>query len=364
MKKLLLTLIICLITTLSFADSIFFEGFEYANHDMTTPIGWTCDDESWLCGYLDKDHNRAPHSGNWYAFTNAEDSWMFMPLFFSYQLKYRPSFWAISDGTFEVEFWVGNEANASAMTTLLFSATVNSGNYEWFSEYINSLPSDFEYFGIHAIASEGAYHLTIDDVNIDMVNRYEFTANPSSASTSLYPGEQVTFRFDVTNLGYEPIDVIFFPSYEYFTDIHFTVEGNLCTTFHLEPDETKQVITEATLLPSITPGTTCFLDILLDLDCSCATAMTTLWVTVMDPTEVAEDKTETMLFPNPVANQLNIHENGLQRVEIKDVKGKSVITATADRDNLQLDLSRLTAGLYFVTTISERGAATTKIVKQ
>ena len=92
--------------------------------------------------------------------------------------------------------------------------------------------------------------------------------------------------------------------------------------------------------------------------------MTTIWVTVMDPTEVAEDKTAVMLFPNPVVNQLNIRENGLQRVEIKDVTGKSVITATADRDNLQLDLSRLTAGLYFVTTITERGAATTKIVKQ
>ena len=96
MKKVLFTLIVCFITTFAFADSVFIESFEYANHDLTAPIGWFCDDNSWLCGYLDKDHNRTPHTGNWYAFTNTEDSWMFMPLYFSSQLRYRPSFWAIS----------------------------------------------------------------------------------------------------------------------------------------------------------------------------------------------------------------------------------------------------------------------------
>ena len=81
MKNLLLTLTLALITSFTFADSILLEGFEYANHDLEKPIGWTCDDDSWLCGYLEKDHNRMPHTGNWYAFSNTEDSWMYMPLY-------------------------------------------------------------------------------------------------------------------------------------------------------------------------------------------------------------------------------------------------------------------------------------------
>lgn len=73
MKNLFLTLLVCLTTT-AFADIILTEGFEYANHDLETPVGWTSDDGSWICGYLEKDHNRVAHTGNWYAFNNAEDA--------------------------------------------------------------------------------------------------------------------------------------------------------------------------------------------------------------------------------------------------------------------------------------------------
>lgn len=327
MKKTILALLLCLFTCNAFADSVFIESFEYANHDMTTPIGWTCDDQSWLCGYLDKDHNRTPHSGNWYAFTNADDAWMFMPLYFNSELKYRPSFWAISDGTFEVEFWVGQGDNPTQMTNMLFSATVNSGNYEKFSVYVETLSENYEYFGIHAIALEGASHLTIDDINVDMVVKYEFIANPNTAYTSLYPGEQVSFRFAVTNLGYEPIDVIFFPTSEYFTDITFTVEGNLCTTFHLEPDENKVVTATATLLPTITPGTTCFLDVLLDLDCSCATAMTTLWATVIEPTGIVEHFSKS-IYPNPAKGHINIEGSGL--ITVTNSMGQTLLKQQID----------------------------------
>ena len=66
-------------TATAFAGSILIEGFEYANHDFVKPIGWVCDDDSWLCGYLEKDHNRIPHTGNWYAFSNADDSSSIIP---------------------------------------------------------------------------------------------------------------------------------------------------------------------------------------------------------------------------------------------------------------------------------------------
>lgn len=336
MKRLLLILLVCLAPAFAFASSIFYESFEYANHDMTSPIGWTCDDDSWLCGHFDKDHNRTAHSGDWYAFTNANDAWMFMPLWISSQLKYRFSSWVISDGTYELEFWAGTADDVEHMSQHLFTVTVSGGQYASFSEYIETITADFEYFGIHAVAAEGAYYLTIDEVNVDMVNKYEFIATPATAETSLYPGEEVAFRFDVHNLGYEPIDVIFFPSNEYFTDIHFTVEGTQCTTFHLEPDETKQVITEATLLPTVVPGTRCFLDVLMDLDCSCATAMATLWVNVLDPDGIEEQE----------------GFDDIQQVEIYDLTGKKV------------DAAHLKPGIYLEKTVSTKGISTRKFVKQ
>ena len=364
MKKIFLTLLICLVASFSFADSIFIEGFEYANHDMTTPIGWDCPDDSWLCGYLDKDHNRTAHNGNWYAFTNADESWMFMPLFFSSQLKYRFSYWAISDGTYEVEFWAGDEGDVAHMTQLLFTATVSGGEYEKIAAYIESIPTNFQYFGIRAVAAEGAYHLTIDDVEVDMVTKFEFIASPYSADTVLYPNSQATYHFDVQNLGYEPIDVIFSPSHEYFTDFHFYVEGNQCTSFHLEPDETKRVTAEATLLPSVQAGANCWWDIMLVLDCDCATSMTTLWVTVLDPTTTAEHEEGVKIFPNPANDQINISAVGLKQVEVTDVTGKEILGVQADHDNLQLDLSHLKSGIYMIRTVSEQGVSTHKILKQ
>ena len=336
MKKTLIILLMCFAPVLTFASSILYDSFEYANHDLTVPVGWTCDDQSWLCGHFDKDHNRTAHSGEWYAFTNASDSWMFIPVYMSTQLKYRLSCWAISDGSYNLEFWAGTEASPDSMSQLLINTMISSGVYENVSAYIEEIASEYQYIGIHAIAAEGAYHLTIDDINVDLVNKYEFITDPSITYTSLYPGEQVSFRFNVTNLGYEPIDVIFFPSYELFTDIHLTLEGNTCTTFHLEPDETKLVTTEATLRPTAVPGTECFLDILLDLDCSCATAMATLWVTVINPDDIEEQA----------------FEQGAQQVEVFDLTGKKV------------DPAHLKAGIYIERTLSEKGVSTRKIVKK
>lgn len=336
MKQLYLLILSLLLTLNSFADNIFMDSFEYANHDNEPPIGWTCDDQSWLCGFLDKDHNRTPHTGNWYAYTDAEDSWMFMPLYFSSELKYRFSYWAISDGTYEVEFWMGNEPHAAQMDQQLFSTTINNAAYEKVSVYIESIAANYQYFGIRAIATEGAYHLSIDDVYVDMVTKYEFSATPSNADTVLYPNSQATHHFDVQNLGYEPIDVIISPSHEYFTDIHCYVDGSQCTVFHLEPDQTKTVTAEATLLPSIQVGETCWLDIMLVLDCNCATSMTTLWVTVKGTDGIAEHESD----------------GDPQHVELYDLTGKKV------------DPSCLKAGIYLERTITNNGVSTRKIVKK
>lgn len=336
MKKTLFTLFICLTASMTFADSIFMDGFEYSNHDGESPCGWVCNDQSWLCGYLEKDHNRKPHDGNWYAYTDAEESWMFMPIYMNTQLKYRFSCWVITDGAYELEFWAGNEGDPAQMSHLLFSASVNNGTYEKVSEYIQEIGADYEYFGIKAVASEGASHLTIDDINVDMVEKYSFTATPTESHISLYPGEQTIFKFKIQNTGYEPIDVIIMPIHEHFPEVLFFVNDTQCTTCYIEPDEIVTVTTQATLSPNALPGTTCWLDVMLELDCSCASAMTTLWVDVMNPESVVEFD----------------QENGVQQVEVYDLTGKKV------------DPAHLKAGIYIERTISGQGATTKKFVKR
>ena len=161
-----------------------------------------------------------------------------------------------------------------------------------------------------------------------MVPKYEIMATPTNADTVLYPGSQATYHFSVHNLGYEPITVIISPSHEYFNNFHFYLEGNACTSFQMEPNEVKQITAEATLLPSIAPGTTCWLDILLALDCDCATALTTLWVTVIEPLGVEEQQAAITLFPNPAKGPVTIE--GIGQLTVTNTLGQTVLTRYLD----------------------------------
>ena len=364
MKKALFTLIFFLAVGCSFAEGILFEGFEYANHDMQTPIGWTCTDQSWLCGYLDKDHNRTPHTGNWYAFTNTDDAWMFMPLYFSHEIRYRFTYWAIADGSFQVEFWLGNGASSGQMSQQLFTDEVTQDNYEEFSTYIEDITSDYQYFGIHAIAASGSYHLSIDDLVVDMVGKYDMEVTPYTFNAILNPGEQATIQYTVQNTGYEPLEIFMTPYSDYFTNVQFHINGNLQSSFPTEPTEKVDVTCTAVLRTDLDPGTIGWMDIMFTVSCDCVTRMATLWVTVGDPTQTTENNQETQLFPNPTIDYLNINVKGLQRVEVNDLTGKTVLRVNADRDDVRLDLTPLLPGMYFVTTISKQGTSTQKLVKQ
>lgn len=342
MRKLLLTLLL-IAAGIANATSIFYESFEYANHDGETPVGWVSDDSSWVCGYLEKDHNRKPHEGNWYAYANANDSWMFMELIMSPDLKYRYSFWAISDGEYDLEIWAGNGPSASQMTDMLVTMTINSDDYQRFSEYIETIAMDYQYFGIHALAHEGASYFTIDDIEVEMVGKFDIIVNPASINTIVAPGEQVEFHCRFTNLGYEPANVIITCYSEYFTDVHLFIDGTACTTFHAEPYESIELTGVATLSPDIEPGTTCWVDIVFSLDCDCATTMFTLMATAgYDSTDEIDINTIS-IYPNPSNGNVTIEGNGT--VMITNTLGQVVLTKEII-DNEMITLER---GVYFVT---------------
>lgn len=361
MKKLSLTLIACLMAVVSYAGNLLNEGFEYANHDLEKPVGWNCDDNSWLCGYLEKDHNRKPHTGNWYAFSNTEDSWMFMPMYFIETMKYRFTLWAITDGDFQLEIWGGSAPTVEAMHTQFSSTTVTSSNYEKISIFVETIPADCQYFAIRAIANNRDAYLTIDDIEVDMVEQYYFEAEPVTGDTAMFPGTQGSFRFLVHNVGYDPVDVTTHPSNEYFTDFTCLVDGVSGMTFHTEPDEVVEVTMLATLRPEIEPGTVSWLDIQMTIPCNCNTALVTFWVTPLDITQTAENEDVKMsVYPNPAADYVIVEAEGLQEVTLIDMAGKALSSIVAEGCPVRLDVSDLKAGVYL---ISAKTRSTSSFVK-
>lgn len=356
MKHLFLTLLALALSFSSFADSILIEGFEYGNHDLQVPVGWSSADQSWLSGYQDKDHNRVPHAGNWYAFTNAEESWMYMPMYFSSQLRYRFSLWAVSDGSYTLELWLGSAPDPDNMGLLLHSVGVEGGDYQEVSFDINALPSDYAYLGIRAVASTGAAHLTIDDIDIKMINRYDMDINPYSFDTVMVPGSRITIEYEVKNTGFEDLDVYMTPYTEYFTDISFTVDGVSGRTFPTVPNQVVRCTCSATLLPTVTPGTRGWMDIMLTVSCDCITRMTTLWVDAIEPTAVNEQQATVKVFPNPSHGDVSLEGNGM--VTVTNTLGQIVMTRQLEGK----ETFTLPKGLYLVRIENTDGLQTTKLI--
>ena len=350
----------CLATAVCFAGNLLNEGFEYANHDFTKPVGWICDDDSWLCGYHEKDHNRQPHTGNWYAFSDTDDSWMFMPMYLIEEMYYRFNLWAISDGGFQLEIWAGSAPNADNMHTRFLSETVAHDDYERISVYVETIPPDSQYVGIRALAGNGGTHLTIDDIEVDMVQQYIFEAEAVTGDTAMYPGTQGSFHFLVHNVGYDELDITMYPSNEFFTNFTCIANGVNGMTFHAMPDETVEVTMQATLRPEIEPGTVSWLDILMTIPCNCNTAMVTFWVTPLEPTQVEENHQNINVFPNPATDFVIIEAEGLQSVSLTDINGKALSSQAAKGNSIRLDISGLKAGVYF---ISAKTRSTSSFVK-
>jgi hypothetical protein len=361
MKKLLLSLFLFLMTASASAGDILIEGFEYGNHDLEQPVGWLSDDNAWLSGYLEKDHNRIPHTGNWYAFSNADDSWMFMQLYLISGMQYRINCWAISDGSCQLEIWTGSSPAAADMHTLLFSTTVGSDGYQKLSNYVETIPSGCNYIAIHALTNGAATCLTIDDIEIDMVEQYQFEAEPITGDSAMYPGTQGSFRYLVHNIGFDALDITMNPSNEFFTGFTCSANGTTGMTFHAEPDEILEVTITATLRPEIEPGTICWLDVNMTIPCNCNTAMVTFWVTPLDVEQTTEnDAPEVSVYPNPTADIVTIELEGLQQVDVFDATGRKIKSVPAVGNALQLDLTGLKAGVYF---ISAKTCSTSSFVK-
>lgn len=365
MKKTLLSLLVCLTASLAFAGNILNESFEYGNHEPNPPIGWICDDNTWACGYLEKDHNRKPHTGNWYVYTNANEAWMFMPLYLLPEMKYRFGIWAISEGEYNLSLWAGATPSPDAMTLQCFSEHISNDSFSKVFAYVEEIPEGCEYIGICAQQLQGASYLTIDDVDVEMVEQYDFEAEAITGDTAMYPGTQAIFHYLVHNTGYDPLDITLHPSNEFFTNFSCFVNGVNGMTFATQPDEIVSVTTYATLRPEIEPGTVTWLDIMMTIPCGCNTAMVTFWVTPLDVTQTQEDNTKGIsIFPNPAKNFITIEAEGLQQVSIIDLQGRVIMNKPATEVQSCIDISALRSGLYILSVETAYGLIKRSLVKR
>ena len=361
MKKLLILLLACLAANTALADNILTEGFEYANHDLAVPIGWICNDTTWRCGYLEKDHNRIPHTGNWYAFTNADEAWMFMPVYLIPSMHYRFKTWAVTDGQYTLSFWAGASPTSEAMTHKLLNEDINSHTYTHVSAYIEEIPDGCTYIGICGVNQQDGSFLTIDDIEIDLVEQFQIEADAITGDTAMYPGTQALFRFIVRNTGYDPLSIILQPLDTYFTDFSFYSEGVCSTTFDIQPNELAKVKVYATLRPEVEPGTTAWLDISIAIPHSCNTALVTFWVTPLEQTSLSENNEPSInVYPNPAEDYVTVEGEDVQQITVFDLTGRMVMDVPVENKQTRISLEGLKSGGYL---ISAKTRSTSSLVK-
>ena len=69
---------------------------------------------------------------------------------------------------------------------------------------------------------------------------------------------------------------------------------------------------------------------------------------------------EMSIYPNPASDYVMVNAEGVREINVLDLNGRVLSTTTQSK----VDLSSLSAGVYFVRVITDNGTATEKIVKE
>jgi len=258
MKKLYLTVLTLLFSISSFSQVIVNEGFEAGNTDGLPPTGWICDAGGWKCGFQEQDHNRIPHSGDWYAYCSYRMyKWMFKEINVEANSQYRVSFWHVTNGvgSFQFEVKVGNQPDSLHMTQQVFPLTqINNTEYQYESCTFTTTSAGTYYVGFHSCADFNPWYLVIDDIQIEQTSEYNFAVTPLTADTSVYFGEYGHFRFNIENTGTETETVTFNNISGDYQNVTFTQNGNTVTNLNIPLNTTLEVVAHAQLPMNMTPN--------------------------------------------------------------------------------------------------------------
>lgn len=361
MKKLLFILLICFTVCYAYSESIFQDGFEYANTEGEVPVGWTSPENGWICGKFEQDHNCKPHSGNWYIYSQDEESWLFLRADALFGLHYNLSFWAISEGAFQMEICYGNNPNPESMSGWIAEPfEISNDNYQQFcTEY--ELYENYDlYIGFHAI-SLGGTALCIDDVNIDQMHQYDFVVKSITTDTiDLAYGESANFKFSVFNTGYDQETLVLSSSSEMFCGTQYFINGEAVNRFDIEPNETIVVDVISTLIDQEIPYSYAWLDVIVGSTHNCNTGMASFFVWPIPATNIVESQSVVKIYPNPATETLLIDVNGFQKAVIFDANGRQILTTKQN----QIDIQGLKSGIYHIAIKTEKQTLRQNFVKQ
>jgi hypothetical protein len=80
-------------------------------------------------------------------------------------------------------------------------------------------------------------------------------------------------------------------------------------------------------------------------------------------TGIAENNNSISIYPNPATSVLNVEAEGFSTIEMVNVLGQVVYSANAT-SNMQINVSNLDNGVYFVRLNGANGTATQKFIKK
>ena len=361
MKKLLLVILTCFTFCYGYCETIFQDSFEYANTEGEVPTGWTSPEKGWICGKFDNDHNCKPHSGNWYIFTQANESWLFLRADALFGIHYNLSFWAVSDGTFQTEICYGDSPSPESMNGQIASnIVINSSDYQQFSIEYELYANNELYLGFHAI-SNGGTALCIDDVVINQMHQYDFIVKSITTDTlDLAFGESANFKFSVINTGYDQETLVLSSPSEMFTDTHYSIDGEAVSRFDIEPNENIIVEVTSTLIDQEIPYTYAWLDVMVGSTHNCNTGMASFYVKPIPMTQTNETQSFANIYPNPANEMLYIDTNGFQEAVIYDENGRQILSSHQN----SIDIHKLKSGIYFIAIKTTKQTLRQSFVKQ
>ena len=262
MRKLYLTLLALLISTMVFSQVIVDEGFETGNTVGESPVGWICSDNGWKAGITIPDDNEArgrkPHTGDWYMYaTYNTDVWIYKEINVTSGNYYRVSFWYSTWHVdhFNLEVKAGASANPSAMTvTVVPQFIVDNEEYQQASAVFQATSTGNFYVGFHSTATNMPWYLSIDDVVIEHTAQYYFDLEQLTPDTTVYFGESAYLRFLLSNTG-EQSDTYQFANTSSLP-IEFYQNGSQVSQVTLPYNTSVELVAKATLPMNLTNNQT------------------------------------------------------------------------------------------------------------
>lgn len=86
--------------------------------------------------------------------------------------------------------------------------------------------------------------------------------------------------------------------------------------------------------------------------------------TPLSTTSLEKESNRIKIFPNPTNNILNVLANEtINKMELFDINGRMIYTATPDKNVVSLDVEEFTSGMYLLKVTTQNGIETKKIIK-